>query len=139
MKCPNPKCGYLNKSDGKCAICDYQMTPEKEEKVYVMPRQSVKQKEIKAKDLIYYKQCFEYSHKVCEECNLQLGEKWDPYFVAHIITKKGDCPERWDTRNHVILCPEHHDQFDSKSRSKMKIYAETERVRQELNHEYYSK
>jgi 5-methylcytosine-specific restriction endonuclease McrA len=137
MKCP--ECSYNNKGEGKCYACEFQMTPEKGKKVYIIPRQTPEQRDIKAKDLIYYRQCFEYSNKICEECETQLGEKWDPYFVAHIISKGNNTDLRWDERNHVILCPDHHNQFDSMDRSKMKIYAETERVRQELNYEYYSK
>jgi hypothetical protein len=122
-----------------CYACDFRMTPEVIKEVYRIPKQTKKQKEIKAKDLIYYQQCFEYSDKICEECNLRLGETWDPYFCAHIISKGNNTDLRWDERNHVILCPDCHNIFDSEDRSEMKIYPETERIRQELNHEYYTK
>jgi hypothetical protein len=133
-----PHCNYLLRRKTVCDLCEKVLIVE-EVKVYQMPRQSKKQKEIKAKDLIYYRECFEISNKVCLECGEQLGSKWDPYFCAHIITKKGDCPQRWDFRNHVILCPCCHNKFDSEDRTKMKIYPETERVRQELNLEYHTK
>jgi hypothetical protein len=136
MVCSN--CTYNNKGTGKCWNCGFQMTPEVEKKVYRIPRQTPKQKDIKAKDLEYYKQCFEYSPKRCEECDMDLGEKWSPYFTAHIISKGNNTDLRWDERNHVILCPDHHNEFDSEDRSKMKIYPATEKVRQELNLEYYS-
>jgi 5-methylcytosine-specific restriction endonuclease McrA len=135
MQCP--KCRYHNKGNGKCEVCDHQMTPEVEKKVYRIPKKSEKQKTVKVKDIEYYKQCFYYSDRKCEECGIDLGENWDPYYVAHIISKGNNTALRWDQMNHVILCRDHHNQFDSEDRSKMKIYPRTEKIRQSLNKEYY--
>lgn len=137
MKCPN--CGILNKKAGRCDYCDFQMTAEVVRAPYRIPKKSAKQKDVKDKDIVYYKQCYEYSPKICEECGVSLGEIWKPEFVAHVIAKNVNPECRYDERNHVILCFDHHFKFDFGDKTKMKIYAETELIRQELTLEYYQK
>ncbi len=132
------ECGIANKKDGVC-LCGHVMKVIEEKKPYRIPKKSEKQKDVKAKDIAYYKQCFEYSNKRCEECNLPLGETWDPYFVAHIVTKNAGPEVRFDERNHVILCRDHHDQLDKGEKTKMKIYKMVEATRMQLHLEYAMK
>ncbi len=137
MRCPT--CSYLNKGKGKCQVCDFQMTAEVIKKPYRIPKKSEKQVDVKKKDIAYYKQCFQYSNRRCEECNLYLGDEWKPEFVSHIIAKNVIPDLRYDERNHTILCFDHHFQFDFGDKTKMKIYKATELIRQELTLEHYGK
>lgn len=134
-----PKCSFLNKKPGICQVCEYQMTPEVIKKPYIIPKKSKKQKDIKDKDIAFYRQCFEYSDKKCENCGLQLGNEWKPEYVSHIIAKNVIPDFRWDERNTTILCFDCHFQFDHQDKTKMKIFPATEAIRKELTLEHYGK
>jgi hypothetical protein len=82
----------------------------------------------------------ELGYCYCKECELlgrsekesSLGFEMNPYNVAHIISKGANPSFRCDLRNFVLLCAEHHNQFDCAARSEMRIYEETELIRQKL-------
>lgn len=83
----------------------------------------------------------------CEECKAEglsetftsVGDRFNPYCVAHIISKGANPAFRCDLRNFIILCPDHHNMFDGqvdgKTRNDMKVFDRTESVRAALNKE----
>lgn len=65
----------------------------------------------------------------CAECGQNLGKEMNPYNVAHIISKGANSSFRCDLRNFILLCADHHNQFDAGSREAMNVYAMTEKIR----------
>lgn len=127
----------------KYKLCNYhnkkRLSAKNPRKPYFISKKSEKQRITKEKDIKFYQQCFYYSPQVCEECDIALGPEWNPYYVAHILAKNVAPEVRFDERNHFILCPEHHDQFDKGDKTKMKIYPIAEKIRKELHLEYNTK
>lgn len=74
----------------------------------------------------------------CTECGKKLVY-FSPTWMAHIIAKSVSPHFRLDERNIILLCEAHHTQLDKGEKSKMKIFEYTEKVRQELNLEYYER
>ena len=76
----------------------------------------------------------------CAECGCDIGgETMNPFSVAHIISKGANTALRSDVRNMILLCADHHTEFDNEARSTMTVFAETEEIRQQLNLEYHTK
>ena len=76
----------------------------------------------------------------CEECKMKgvgssVGSDFNPYNVAHIISKGSNPAFRCDLRNYIILCAEHHNEFDGGRRTEMMVYEKTEAIRQKLRNE----
>lgn len=66
----------------------------------------------------------------CSECGKWL--LFDRTHVAHILSK-GSFPQyRCEPKNFIILCLEHHDQFDCVDRTDMKVWPYCEIIIQEL-------
>ena len=68
----------------------------------------------------------------CEECGVSLGNQFNPYNVAHIISKGSNPAFRCDMRNFILLCADHHNQFDCAARTEMKVFEVTEEIRRRL-------
>ncbi len=76
----------------------------------------------------------------CTECGCDIGgDTMNPFSVAHIISKGANTALRSDVRNMILLCPDHHTEFDNEARSKMKVFDQTEEIREQLNLEYHTK
>lgn len=87
----------------------------------------------------------------CQECLLlnagsgnahviaSLGAEFNPFNVAHIISKGANKKFQSDKRNFILLCANHHTQFDAqfegKTRRDMLIFAQTEAIRIKLKKE----
>jgi hypothetical protein len=71
----------------------------------------------------------------CAECGCNLGGEFNPYNVAHIISKGSNPAFRCDMRNFILLCADHHNEFDGGKRTEMKVYERTEEIRDKLRNE----
>ena len=83
---------------------------------------SSKQRLVKKKDQLFYEECFNESNKKCEECDIELGEKYKPIYVSHILTKNSYPSLRHYKLNVNILCELHHHIWEFGDRKAMKIY-----------------
>lgn len=132
-------------SKGKCRQCaaiDYKKPTSKPKKPILPTERHKKAKDAErlAMSAFWASQQDELGYCYCKECELlgrsekqaNLGFEMNPYNVAHIISKGANPSFRCDLRNFVLLCAEHHGQFDCGARSEMKIYEETEIIRQKL-------
>jgi hypothetical protein len=77
----------------------------------------------------YCQECLKLGYSNEWSC---LGSTFNPYNVAHIISKGANPAFRCDLRNFILLCAEHHNQFDAGKRTEMQVYEQTESVRQLL-------
>lgn len=138
-------------SKGRCKQCaskDYKKPQSKPKAILPTERhKKAKDAERAAMSAFWASKQDELGYCYCKECELlgrsekqsNLGFEMNPYNVAHIISKGSNPSFRCDLRNFVLLCAEHHNQFDCASRETMKIYAETEVIRQKLKLEDASK
>ena len=127
-----------------CKSCDRIANPHKHVKIKKksIPKSKYKaptQKHKKAKDAervameAFWNTKKDYQGSCyCEECGVSLGNRFNPYNVAHIISKGSNPAFRCDMRNFVLLCAEHHNQFDCEARSEMKVFERTEEIRRRL-------
>jgi len=84
----------------------------------------------------YYRWVWNNRLHRCEECGKPLRE-YSAVYVSHIITK-GSHPEiAHDPRNANILCPKHHDQWETGDREKMRIFEKNTDLIQRLKKEYH--
>lgn len=126
----------------KCASKDYKKPTSKPKKAILPTERHKKAKDAErlAMSAFWASQQDELGYCYCKECELlgrsekqaNLGFEMNPYNVAHIISKGANPSFRCDLRNFVLLCAEHHGDFDCRKRTEMKIYEETEAIRQKL-------
>lgn len=127
----------------KCYIREWEYKPKNKTKKPILPtdrHKKAKDAERLAMSAFWASQQDELGYCYCKECELlgrsekqaNLGFEMNPYNVAHIISKGANPSFRCDLRNFVLLCAEHHGDFDCGKRTEMRIFEETEAIRQKL-------
>lgn len=87
------------------------------------PKAQKRARETIQKDNEFYEDIWNEREHVCAECGRDLGDQISKYFMAHIWGKGANANVfRWDKRNIVLLCPDHHNQLDCSDKTEMKIY-----------------
>lgn len=71
----------------------------------------------------------------CQECFKPLKE-YSATYISHILSR-GAYPEMaYDLRNYNLLCAEHHQQWESGDREKMRIYKRNMKTIEKLKRDY---
>lgn len=99
-----------------------------------------KKEEREAMRAVWDKNKDELEQCYCEECLLMnksraqssLGSEFNAYNLAHIISKGANTKLRNHQDNFLLLCAEHHHQFDSESRREMLVFEKSEKIRVKL-------
>jgi len=74
----------------------------------------------------------------CQECERPLNEYLIDY-CSHILSRGSNPIMRYDFRNMNLLCKQHHKQWESEKRTKMRIYNRNQKTIELLKKEYYTK
>jgi len=97
----------------------------------------VKQQEYEAMRMAWDQAADEKGQVFCAECG-KLLPGWDAIHCAHVLSK-GSAPQfRCDPRNFIMLCYEHHHQFDHGLRMQMKIWPRALAIINQLKNELRS-
>jgi Zn ribbon nucleic-acid-binding protein len=113
-------CGFLNKSDGVCLLCGYQMTAPTPQVVYRIPKKSKKQIEINKKDIEFFKAIWEERPHFCEVTGGPLDE-FNVCYFSHVLTKKA-YPRFRHYKKNIVLCSfDQHQQWEFGSRKQKQL------------------
>jgi len=72
----------------------------------------------------------------CVECGMVLTS-FSPLYCSHILTKNAHPKMRYDIRSMVLMCAQHHVQWEFGKRREMKSYFKLEKLRTKLIRETY--
>jgi predicted restriction endonuclease len=147
-------CGNLDFifSKGRCKNCAQKAYNQKSQENSRLKQKSLSKKpterhkekksaEREAMNQFWDSKADELGRCYCQECLLigrsreesSLGDEMNPFNVAHIISKGANPKYQADTRNFLLLCANHHQQFDAqfegKTRQDMKVFALSEAMR----------
>lgn len=94
--------------------------PEKPKKKYSIPKVSAKRvlkieegKKTFEEDKKFYKEIWDASPHVCQECNKKLGKEPLTLFFHHALPKRNFPEFRHTAENIIILCPDCHQQAEA--------------------------
>jgi 5-methylcytosine-specific restriction endonuclease McrA len=94
--------------------------PEKPKKKYTIPKVSAKRvlkieegKKTFEEDKKFYKEIWDASPHVCQECNKKLGKEPLTLFFHHALPKRNFPEFRHTAENIIILCPDCHQQAET--------------------------
>ncbi len=111
-------------SKGRCKRCA--------SKSYKKPGPSKNVKEKIDLDTAFYKEMWSEKAHYCEECDKDLGGKWERYMFSHILSKGSQPKLRHNKDNVNILCLECHQRWEFGDKKSMKIYPANEKMIQLL-------
>lgn len=87
---------------------------------------------IAEKDKKFFAYVWANSEHFCAECGKELKE-FKRWWIHHILSKAKFKYFRWDIRNTIILCYDHHNQIESSiSAPKLKVFKYCEGIKKEL-------
>lgn len=101
-------------SKGRCKRCA--------SKSYKKPGPSKNVKEKIDLDTAFYKEIWSERMHYCEECDKDLGSKWERYMFSHILSKGSQPKLRHNKDNVNILCLECHQRWEFGDKKAMRIY-----------------
>lgn len=136
-ECEDGKLSVLWQSNPPlCRAHSYRRTASKQVKerkaVYPIKDDEMKVEGIAEKDETFFAYAWQHSDHHCAECGKEL-KTFSRYFVHHILAKAKYKYFRWDIRNTIILCYDHHNQIESAiSAPKLKVFAYCESMKKEL-------
>ena len=105
-------------SKGRCKYCA--------SKSYKKPGPSKNAKEKIDLDTAFYKELWSERPHYCEECDKDLGSKWERYMFSHILSKGSQPRLRHNKENVNILCLECHQSWEFGDKKAMRIYPSNE-------------
>jgi hypothetical protein len=105
-------------SKGRCKRCA--------SKSYKKPGPSKNVKEKIDLDTSFYKEIWSERPHYCEECDKDLGGKWERYMFSHILSKGSQPRLRHNKENVNILCLECHQSWEFGDKKAMRIYPSNE-------------
>jgi hypothetical protein len=93
---------------------------------------AMKQDGVAEKDEVFFKYVWDNSDHHCAECGKELKE-FKRWWIHHLLPKAKYKYFRWDIRNTIILCYDHHNQIESAiSAPKLKVFKYCESMKKEL-------
>lgn len=100
--------------------------------IYPIKDDEMKVEGIAERDEKFFNYAWQHSEHICAECGKEL-KTFSRYFVHHILSKAKHKYFRWDIRNTIILCYQHHNEIESAiSAPKLKVFKYCESVKKEL-------
>ena len=134
-KCPHdrlmPKAWHSerDKDGNKIFFCARHWAEEKKKR----NPEKVKATKLKSdQDERFFQYVWDNSNKCCTECGKVLGE-FKRWYVHHILAKATHPYFRYEPKNVIILCYQHHNEIESAiSAPKLKVYAHCEKVKKTL-------
>lgn len=132
-----PSCSFNNRGPGKCWACGFQMSPEEEKVVYVIPKKSKKQERISKEDEVFFKQIWATRPHYSEVSGDFLGDEYNPCFFSHILTKAAYPRFRHYEKNICLMTWHEHNEWEFTERKDPK-WNELRDEAEELIIEYYN-
>ena len=113
-----------------------QKKKEKQEEGIEQLVQKIEKFQEYVKDKINYELSRNNGKVCCAECGVLITDTYVPkklgFNVAHIISKGADPSLYFIRENSIILCRQHHMQFDHGIKTQMQIFEDTERIKMML-------
>mgnify|MGYP003136093868 CR=1 FL=1 len=104
---------------------------------YCNQKQKLEKKKDKIReDNLWYKEAFENSNKICEECNKKL-KTFSRANVSHILSKGAFPKYRYHKDNYNILCFDCHQIWEFGDKKNMRIWNKNEKIINNLVLNYY--